>query len=96
MTAFAQEYPERFKFHVFVDEDNGSKAAASTPSLNVGRINEKSLRKCINGEKSVISWWKSMFSTAPAEDDISAKRIMFLVCGPELYAFVLHKIAVRG
>ncbi len=36
-----------------------------------------------------------MFSETPAKDDISTKRIMFLVCGPEPYAFLLNEFTVR-
>jgi len=84
LTTFAKEQPERFKFHLFVDGDDGSKPIGSTPPLNIGRINENALRKYVVDADSPMSWWKRLFGK-PQPKDLSKRRIMFLVCGPEPY-----------
>lgn len=95
MTIFAKEQPERFKFYVFVDSDDGSKAVATTPPLNIGRITENDLQKYVTGVDPPTSWWKSFFGKSQPKEDVSKKNIMFLVCGPEPYVFDKTNLAVN-
>jgi cytochrome-b5 reductase len=88
LTTFAKEQPERFKFHVFVDSDDGSKTTGGTPPLNIGRINENVLREYVVGVDSPISWWRRFFGEPQLKEDLSKKRIMFLVCGPQPYVSI--------
>ena len=90
LTAFAKEQPERFKFHVFIDSDDGSKTPGGSPPFNTGRINENALREYVVGIDSPISWWKRLFDKPRPKEDPSKKRIMFLVCGPEPYVFKIN------
>jgi cytochrome-b5 reductase len=85
LTTYAKEQPERFKLQVFVDNDDGSKTAAGTPALNIGKINENDLRKYVMDVDLPVSWWNRFFGKTQREEDVSKKRMMFLVCGPEPY-----------
>ncbi len=95
MIAFAREHPEKFKFHAFVDEDDGSKAFASIPKATIGRLSEDSLKKCISSEKQAGSWWENLFRKAPPLKNKDKKKIMFLVCGPEGSVFTLYPLHYR-
>lgn len=86
LTAFANEHPERFGFHVFVDEDDGSKSDAKTPPLKTGRIDEEALVRCLTPEQSStttswVDWLIPAKSTSKPEE--VPRRTLFLVCGPE-------------
>ncbi|KAF9534912.1 ferredoxin reductase-like protein [Crepidotus variabilis] len=83
MALYAQKHPEKFRLDLFVDEDDGSKPSASLPPLNIGRISDSALEKCLGSEKTKSSRWPRLFSKQPTKEDVSTKRILFLVCGPE-------------
>ncbi|CAA7260215.1 unnamed protein product [Cyclocybe aegerita] len=80
LSQFAAKHPDRFRFHVFVDEQDGSKASAIVPPLNTGRISEASLKKCLSTGEESSSWWTRLFSKP---QEAPPRRILFLVCGPE-------------
>ncbi|PPQ83260.1 hypothetical protein CVT25_003999 [Psilocybe cyanescens] len=82
MITFSVENPEKFRFHVFVDEQDGSKPSTSISGINTGRITEGSLKPYLIPEEPKVSWWSSMFYKAPPLNTQS-RRILFLVCGPE-------------
>lgn len=82
MMAFAAENPEKFKLHVFVDEQDGSKPPLQISRIHTGRMTEESVKQCIDPEDSKVSWWNRLFFR-PTPKDISTRSILFLVCGPE-------------
>jgi cytochrome-b5 reductase len=88
LSTFAKEQPERFKFHVFVDGDDGSKTTSNTPPLNIGRINENALQKYAIDVDLPVSWWRHFFGKTQPKNDLSKRRIIFLVCGPEAYVSI--------
>jgi len=89
MITFARDHPEKFKFHAFVDEDDGS---ASIPKVAIGRLSENSLKKCISDEKQASSWWPNLFRKSPPPKDEGNRKVMFLVCGPEGLVFTPHPL----
>jgi len=82
LTKFSKANPEKFKFHVFVDEKDGSISPSYVPSIKEGRVTEKELKSCIAFEKPRNAWWMKLFGN-PAPQDGTPRRILFLVCGPE-------------
>jgi len=82
LTTFSKANPEKFKFHVFVDEKDGSISPSYVPSIKEGRVTEKELKSCIVFEKPRNAWWMRLFGN-PAPQDGTPRRILFLVCGPE-------------
>ena len=95
MVAFAYDHPEKFKFHAFVDEDDGPNASSSIPKVAVGRLSENSLKKCINDEKQASSWWANIFRRSPPLEDERNRKILFLVCGPEGLVIIPHLLDYR-
>jgi len=91
LITFAKEQPDRFKFHVFVDSNDGSNTATSIPPFNIGRIDENALQKYVMGVDLSNSWWKNLFGKHQPKEDVSEKKIMFLVCGPEPYVQSLKR-----
>ncbi|KDR83402.1 hypothetical protein GALMADRAFT_56102 [Galerina marginata CBS 339.88] len=82
LLTFSAENPDKFKFQVFVDEDDGSKAPVSIPQINTGRITESALEQHLDLKPKRPSWWSRLWRKEAPKDDAS-RRILFLVCGPE-------------
>ncbi|KAF8204907.1 hypothetical protein BJ912DRAFT_939688 [Pholiota molesta] len=77
MIAFASRNPDKFKLHIFVDELDSSEAPVPIEKINVGRITESSLKRCLHKSEEQPKSCKS----SPKEE--VKPRTMFLVCGPE-------------
>jgi cytochrome-b5 reductase len=83
MIAFASRNPDKFKLHIFVDELDSSEAPVPIEKINVGRITESSLKRCLHkSEEQPKSWWRRMSSKSSPKEEVKP-RTMFLVCGPE-------------
>ncbi|KAF8165019.1 hypothetical protein B0H34DRAFT_687447 [Crassisporium funariophilum] len=79
LVAFAAEHPEKFRIHVFVDEQDYSTSPLKLPRVNIGRITDAALHQCLAPENETVSWWSQLFrKTAKIP-----RRTLFLVCGPE-------------
>jgi len=81
---FAEEQPDRFNMHLFVDSLDGS---TNTPlpkqRLQVGRINKSALTHSL-GLDAPVSWWQRLFQPVGVPNFAQPDRkILFLVCGPE-------------
>jgi len=83
LTTFSKANPEKFKFHVFVDDKDGSISPSYVPTIKEGRITEKELKSCLGFEKPRNAWWTRLFWDAAPQDE-TPQRILFLVCGPEV------------
>ncbi|KAH9482406.1 NADH-cytochrome b5 reductase 2 [Psilocybe cubensis] len=83
MITFSIDNPDKLKFHVFVDEQDGSEPSTSIPAIYTGRISENTLKRHVFPEEPKISWWMSLFTNPPPTPDPRSRRILFLVCGPE-------------
>lgn len=79
LTAFASENSQKFKFHVFVDAQDGSNFPVH---INTGRITDSALERCLRSKQIPGSWWRKLFRKDLSEDERS-RRTLFLVCGPE-------------
>jgi cytochrome-b5 reductase len=82
LTTFSKANPDKFKFHVFVDDKGGSISPPHIPPMKEGRITEKELKSCLGLEKPRDSWWTRLFGKTTPQDE-TPRRILFLVCGPE-------------
>lgn len=83
LLSYASTHPDRLRVHLFVDQVDGSESE-SVPSkdLQVGRIGTTAIRHTLSSEQKQ-SWWQWLFNRS--RPTITADRkIMFLVCGPEL------------
>jgi cytochrome-b5 reductase len=77
---FAQHNPEKFRLKFFVDSFGESKGQSFTElEVHKGRISKDSICGVLNSA-SRIPWWRNLFSQ---DSDISDRKILFLVCGPE-------------
>ncbi|KAJ7068031.1 hypothetical protein C8F01DRAFT_1116619 [Mycena amicta] len=66
---YSKTHSEKFSLHLFVDGTDGNNLP---PSLRVGRIDKKSIQRCLG----LTGWpW--------ANKSASSRKTMFLVCGPE-------------
>lgn len=55
------------------------------PRLALGRIGRKALEDAIaHGSSETESWWKKVWPSSRRIDN-TARKILFLVCGPEPY-----------
>lgn len=82
LTAFAAENLQKFKIHVFVDAQDGSKFPVPIPHINTGRITDSALERCLRSEQMPGLWWRRLFHKNLSEDE-RPRRTLFLVCGPE-------------
>ncbi|KAG2077655.1 ferredoxin reductase-like protein [Suillus decipiens] len=77
---FAQHNSEKFKLKFFVDSFGGTKGQSSTDlEVHEGRIGKDSISSALHSA-SRAPWWRSLFSQ---DSDVSDRKILFLVCGPE-------------
>ncbi|KAJ7937307.1 hypothetical protein B0H13DRAFT_1945264 [Mycena leptocephala] len=73
LRAYAQEHPERFALHLFVDQRDGG----SVPDLQVGRISKAVIQRCLGLN---TPWWRTIFAQ---KSNATPPKTLFLVCGPE-------------
>ncbi|KAG1874674.1 hypothetical protein DFJ58DRAFT_321097 [Suillus subalutaceus] len=77
---FAQHNPEKFRLKFFVDSFGETKGQGSTDlEVHKGRIGKDSICSALHST-SRVSWWRGLFSQ---DSDVSDRKILFLVCGPE-------------
>lgn len=77
---FAQHNPEKFRLKFFVDSFGETKGQSSIDlEVHKGSIGKESIRGALHSV-SWFPWWRSLFSQ---DSDISDRKILFLVCGPE-------------
>ena len=81
LTTFSKANPDKFKFHIFVD-DKGDSIPPHVPFMKEGKITEKELKSCLGLEKPRNAWWTRLFGETTPQDE-TPRRILFLVCGPE-------------
>ncbi|KAJ7688470.1 ferredoxin reductase-like protein [Mycena rosella] len=70
---YAAANPQKFGLHLFVDRPEGGVPA----DVRLGRISKPEIQRCLGLN---TPWWRSMF--APSSEP-PARKIMFLICGPE-------------
>ncbi|KAG2158902.1 ferredoxin reductase-like C-terminal NADP-linked domain-containing protein [Suillus bovinus] len=77
---FAQRNPEKFKLKLFVDSFGETKGQSFTDlEVHKGRIDKNSIHGALRSA-SRVPWWRGLF---PQDSDVSDRKILFLVCGPE-------------
>lgn len=81
LASFANEHPEKFQLHVFVDSQ-GPRPSSLDPRISpkVGNLDQWSLSRCLDRDAS-FSWWN--IRTWLSESDKNTRRTLFLVCGPD-------------
>lgn len=83
LTAYAENYPNRFRLKLLVDTDDGTKPTTSLP-LEVGRFSEVHAKHILGLPEP--TWWQRWFGRKDTRPSIPSKTL-FLVCGPEQYVF---------
>ncbi|KAG2058913.1 riboflavin synthase domain-like protein [Suillus hirtellus] len=77
---FAQHNPEKFRLKFFVDSFGETKGQSSIDlEVHKGAIGKESIRGALHSA-SWFPWWRGLFSQ---DSDVSDRKILFLVCGPE-------------
>ncbi|KAG2152928.1 ferredoxin reductase-like C-terminal NADP-linked domain-containing protein [Suillus clintonianus] len=76
----AQHNPGKFRLKLFVDSFGESNGQSSTDlEIHQGRIGKDSICGALHSA-SRVPWWRSLFSR---DSDVSDRKILFLVCGPQ-------------
>ncbi|KAJ7507493.1 hypothetical protein B0H11DRAFT_1967346 [Mycena galericulata] len=76
LQTYASENPERFRLRLFVDRGDANVPA----DVHVGRISKPVIQHCLGLE---VPWWRNIFVRLASTPDLSPRKILFLVCGPE-------------
>ncbi|PPQ99900.1 hypothetical protein CVT24_009581 [Panaeolus cyanescens] len=85
---FSSQNPQRLKFELFVDADDGAHPPLAVPKLHIGRIAEKNIKECVVAEQERPSWWQ-WFSKKRDLDAVQRRKVLFLVCGPEPFVKIV-------
>lgn len=75
--------PERFKMFLYVDSAGDSKN--NQAEVNTGRIGKTAIQKAL-GQDTGNTWLRSLFGLG-GKQVVKTENILFLVCGPDPYAF---------
>ncbi|KAG1755943.1 hypothetical protein EDB19DRAFT_442610 [Suillus lakei] len=76
----AQHNPEKFRLKLFVDSCGETNGQSFTDlEMRQGRIGKDSICRALHSTPCV-PWWRGLFSR---DSDVSDRKILFLVCGPE-------------
>ncbi|TFK43212.1 hypothetical protein BDQ12DRAFT_718449 [Crucibulum laeve] len=82
LVQYSSSNPDKFRLHVFVDSQDGSTPPSPIPEIHTGRISETDIRRCIGLGKLRLSWWQKLYQKEEPVD-LTQRRILFIVCGPE-------------
>lgn len=88
---FAGAHPDHLRVRLFVDHDALRVPESIARSLQVGRIDKRSIAHALgisDTRWSWASWTNSLWTKGRSkggDDDIRKKNILVLVCGPEPY-----------
>ncbi|KAF9008747.1 ferredoxin reductase-like protein [Cyathus striatus] len=83
ITNLANENPGKFQFYPFVDTQDGTVPPISLSNIRVGRIGEAAIRQCLGLAPTVVPWWKKFFIAKTSPADVSQRKVLILVCGPD-------------
>jgi cytochrome-b5 reductase len=76
----ARHNPEKFRLKFFVNSFGETNGQSSTDiEVHKGRISKDSICGALH-TTSRVHWWRGLFSQ---DSDVSDRKILFLVCGPE-------------
>ncbi|KAH9844199.1 ferredoxin reductase-like C-terminal NADP-linked domain-containing protein [Rhodofomes roseus] len=80
----SKAHPDRLRLSLFVDSSEGpTHPSVGSNDVQVGRINDLAIARAVGSDNS--SWWRSLLGigSRPDSRDLSDKKILFLLCGPE-------------
>ncbi|KAF8639908.1 hypothetical protein AX17_001159 [Amanita inopinata Kibby_2008] len=85
LVTFAAEHPDIFKLCLLVDSAPGGSAITTNIPLSpqIGRIGKAEIENSLGLNRARQRWWDRLYRQGK-EEQARKKRILFLVCGPEL------------